>query len=277
MSAGEKAMKSDILEHLPEDRFRELCEIIRMLRSPEGCPWDRKQTPESLVTHLLEEAHEVVETIDQKNWEELKGELGDLIMHAVFQAQIGAEENRFDIDAVLDTVIRKLIRRHPHVFDSAEVESAEEVIRNWEQIKLEEGRESVLEGVPKSLSALNRASRLQARASQVGFDWDEPAQVWEKVAEEIEELKEVAEQEDPEKIEEEFGDLLFSLVNISRFVGVNAENALRKATNKFVRRFQEVEQQVKGQKQDMSDMNLDELDEYWEQVKRSEKESGRNH
>lgn len=224
------------------------------------------------MTHLLEEAHEVVETIDHRNWEELQGELGDLIMHAVFQAQISAEEDRFDIDDVLETVIRKLIRRHPHVFDSAEVESAAEVVRNWEQIKMEEGRESVLEGVPKSLSALNRASRLQSRASQVGFDWDEPAQVWEKVTEEIEELKEVSEHESTEKIEEEFGDLLFSLVNISRFVGVNAENALRKATNKFVRRFQEVERQVKDQKQDMDDMNLDELDEYWEQVKRSEKE-----
>jgi len=259
---------------LPEDRFRALCEIIRILRSPDGCPWDRKQTHQSLVTHLLEEAHEVVDTIDEQDWKGLQNELGDLIMHIVFQARIGEEGAEFTIDDVLESIIQKLIRRHPHVFSTTQIESAEEVLKNWELIKMEEGRESVLEGVPRSLSALNRAHRLQSRASQVGFDWEEPEHVWEKVEEEIGELREVAEQGTAEEIEEEFGDLLFSLVNISRFVGVNAENALRKSTNKFIRRFQAVEQQVRERDLNMEHMTLEELDEYWEHVKREEKKNG---
>ncbi|MEJ2052119.1 MAG: nucleoside triphosphate pyrophosphohydrolase, partial [Calditrichota bacterium] len=245
-----------------------MCEIIRILRSPEGCPWDRKQTHHSLVTHLLEESHEVVDAIDEEDWAGLQGELGDLIMHIVFQARIGEEEKEFTIDDVLESIINKLIRRHPHVFSTTQVESAEEVLKNWELIKMKEGRESVLEGVPRSLSALNRAHRLQSRASQVGFDWEQPEDVWGKVEEEVQELREVSEAGSNDELEEEFGDLLFSLVNISRFIGVNAENALRKATNKFIRRFQAVEKEVKDQDLNMQEMTLDELDEYWEQVKR---------
>jgi len=255
---------------LPEDTFRALCEVIRILRSPDGCPWDRKQTPESLVTNLLEEAHEVVEAIDDEDTEALKGELGDLMMHVVFQADMASDADQFDIDDVLEGVADKLIRRHPHVFGTTEVDSTEDVLRNWEQIKMKEGRDSVLEGVPKSLSALNRAARLQSRASQVGFDWEEPEHVWDKVAEEIAEIREVSEQENTERIEEEFGDLLFSLVNISRFIGVNAENALRKSTTKFIRRFQSVEQQARSENQDMHDMSLEELDVYWENAKKSD-------
>ncbi|MCF7805696.1 MAG: nucleoside triphosphate pyrophosphohydrolase [Candidatus Marinimicrobia bacterium] len=258
------------LPDLPEDKFRALVEILKILRSPDGCPWDRKQTHKSLVPHLLEEAHEVVEMIDHQDSKGLKGELGDLIMHVVFQSQIAEEDDEFSIDDVIESINQKLIRRHPHVFSDSDVEDEDEVIKNWEQIKMEEGRESVIDGVPKSLSALIRANRLQQKASQVGFDWDSAEPVWDKVDEEIAELREVVESGATEEIEEEFGDLLFSLVNLSRFLKVNPEDALRHTINKFIRRFQAIEKRVNDENLDMDGMTLEELDAHWDAVKSEE-------
>ena len=260
----------DQVKNLPEDQFRALVEILKILRSPDGCPWDRKQTHKSLIAHLLEEAHEVVEAIDLQDIEGLQGELGDLIMHIVFQAQIAEENDEFTIDEVVESINQKLIRRHPHVFDNTEVDSEEDIIRNWEQIKMDEGRESVIDGVPKALSALIRAHRLQQKASQVGFDWAEAGPVWEKVEEEFEELRGVVEAGTPEEVEDEFGDLLFSLVNLSRFLHVNPEDALRSSIRKFIRRFQAIERSVDEQNLDMNNMSLDELDKYWERAKSTE-------
>jgi len=266
----EKTTMVEKLENLPEDKFRELIEILKILRGPDGCPWDRKQTHKSLVAHLLEEAHEVVEMIDYGDMEGLKDELGDLIMHIVFQARIAEENGEFTIDEVLNTISQKLIRRHPHIFGDTDVSDEEEIVKNWEQIKMEEGRESVIEGVPKSLSALIRAHRLQQKASQVGFDWDSAEPVWEKVEEEFEELMEVVENGSPEEVEDEFGDLLFSLVNLSRFLRINPEDALRSTIQKFIRRFQAIEKRVGERNLDMHSMSLEELDSHWDVVKAGE-------
>lgn len=261
------------LENLPEDKFRALVEILKILRSPDGCPWDRKQTHKSLVAHLLEEVHEVVEMIDYEDMDGLKGELGDLIMHIVFQAQIAEENDEFTIDEVIESITQKLIRRHPHVFGETEVSGEDEIVKNWEQIKMEEGRDSVIEGVPKSLSPLIRAHRLQQKASQVGFDWDSAEPVWGKVEEEFDELKDVVENGATEEVEDEFGDLLFSLVNLSRFLKVNPEDALRGTIQKFIRRFQAIETRIDEQDLDMNSMSLEELDSHWNAVKASENES----
>lgn len=262
---------SDTRENLPEDSFHALVQLIEILRSPDGCPWDRKQTHKSLLPHLLEEAHEVVESVDNQDWDELKKELGDLLMHVVFQASMSKDERYFNIDDVLESVIQKLIRRHPHVFGESEVADEDEVIKNWEQIKMEEGRDSVLEGVPKSLSGLIRAHRLQQKASQVGFDWDNADQVWDKVHEELDELKEVLDQGTTEAVEEEFGDLLFTLVNLARFLRINPEDALRLSVNKFIRRFQEIERRIEEQNLEIESMSLEELDAHWNEIKLSEK------
>lgn len=273
LKTGETAsIMTRIPENLPEDKFRALVQIVEILRSPEGCPWDRKQTHKSLLPHLLEEAHEVVESVDEENWDELKKELGDLLMHVVFQASMSKDEELFDIDEVLQSVIEKLVRRHPHVFGDSDVEDADEVVKNWEQIKMEEGRTSVIEGVPKALSGLIRAHRLQQKAAQVGFDWDSMDPVWDKVHEELDELKEVMKSGEAELVEEEFGDLLFTLVNLSRFMKINPENALRHSTNKFIRRFQAIEQRVQDQDLDMHSMSLEELDEHWNEIKLTEKQ-----
>lgn len=262
---------SDLQSELPQDKFRALVQVLQILRAPDGCPWDRKQTHKSLVAHLLEETHEVVEAIDNKDQDALKGELGDLMLHVLFQAEISEEEGAFDIDDVLEGIIAKLIRRHPHIFSDTEVRDEQDVARNWEQIKLEEGRESVIEGVPKALSALIRAHRLQQKASQVGFDWDNAEPVWEKVNEEMDELREVVGNGSTEEVEEEFGDLLFSLVNLSRFLEVNPEDALRGTINKFISRFQEIERSVREEDLDIADMTLEELDERWDTAKARER------
>ncbi len=262
---------SKIPENLPEDKFRALVEIVEILRGPEGCPWDRKQTHKSLLPHLLEEAHEVVESVDDENWDELKKELGDLLMHVVFQASMSNDDDLFNIDEVLQAVIEKLVRRHPHVFGQSDVDDADEVVKNWEQIKLEEGRKSVIDGVPKSLSGLIRANRLQQKAAQVGFDWESIHPVWNKVHEELDELKEVMDTGTSEEIEEEFGDLLFTLVNLSRFMKINPEDALRLSVNKFIRRFQAIEKRVDEQQLDMESMSLEELDAHWDEIKAAEK------
>lgn len=253
-------------------QFEKLVEIMARLRSDQGCPWDRKQTHKSLRQHLLEEAYEVIETIDLGNYGELKGELGDLLLQVVFHAQMASEENLFDIHDVIQAINEKLIRRHPHVFGDMGEITAEEQIVLWEQSKLtKEGKRSAIDGVPKNLPALLRAYRMQGKAATVGFDWEDIGPVWEKVHEEIDELKEAAEEQSPEKIEEELGDLLFSIVNLSRFLKSNPEDALRSTIEKFEKRFKAVEERLNQNGRSMIDASLEEMDEEWNNVKRGEK------
>lgn len=253
-----------------EHRFKNLLQVMADLRGPGGCPWDIEQTHESLRPYLLEEAHEVLEAIDQANWDELGHELGDLLLQIIFHAQIAEEENRFDIGDVIDAITDKLIRRHPHVFGEVEIKSAEEQTVHWEKLKMQEGKNSVIDGVPLALSALLRAQRLQQKAATVGFDWPNEKPVWDKIQEEIEEVKEAAREQDKDRIEEEFGDILFSMVNVARFIGVNAEDALRRTTEKFIDRFKKVEQEFAHSGKSMSAASLEELDEVWERVKAEE-------
>jgi len=253
------------------EKFARLVEIMEQLRGENGCPWDRKQTHESLRQYLLEETYEVLESIDEGEAAALKEELGDLLLQIVFHAQIASESQRFNMSDVIEAISAKLIRRHPNVFGQAEIHTAEEQAINWEKLKREEGKSSVLDGVPKALSGLLRALRIQQKAAAVGFDWPQAEPVWQKIAEEIEELREVADQESHERLEEEFGDLLFSLVNVSRFLGVNPEDALRKTTEKFIRRFQEIEKEYRANQRELTEASLEELDEAWERAKRGER------
>lgn len=247
--------------HLQE--FDRLVQIMKRLRKE--CPWDREQTPETLRQYLLEEAYETIEAIDGENWGELKKELGDLLLQIVFQTEIAEEEKRFTLPEVIEHINNKLIERHPHVFGDVSVKDARDVKHNWEQIKVKnEKRKSILEGVPRNLSALLRAQRLQDKASHVGFDWENPADVLDKIREEIDELQRSS---TPEEIEEEMGDLLFSLVNLSRFYNLSAEDALRKTTNKFISRFQYIEQKAAAEGQKLNDLSLAEMDRLWEEAK----------
>jgi tetrapyrrole methylase family protein/MazG family protein len=260
-------------------RFDELVQLMARLRAPDGCPWDRKQTHESLKPHLLEEAYEVLEAIDADNPAKLREELGDLLLQIVFHAQIGGEEGRLTLDEIMQHLAEKLIRRHPHVFEEAKSETspknADEVYARWEQIKRNEREQtgepaSALEGVPKTLPALLRAYQIQARASRVGFDWREAEQVLEKVKEEMQELYEARSKRLQPEIEAEFGDLLFALVNLARFIKVNPEEALRKATNRFIDRFHYIEEEARRQERSLKDMTLAEMDTLWEQAKQQE-------
>ena len=246
--------------------FERLVQIIAELR--EGCPWDRKQTLESLRYLTIEETYELSDAILERDLDEVKKELGDLIMHIVFYAQIGSETNDFTIADVIESVNEKLIRRHPHIYGDVEVASEEEVKRNWEKIKLSEGKKSVLEGVPKSLPALVKASRIQDKVAGVGFDWEKPEQVWEKVEEEINEFKVEVANNDKDKMESEFGDVLFSMVNYARFVNINPENALERTNKKFSKRFQYLEAKAKDLNKDLKDMTLGEMDVFWEEAKK---------
>ena len=268
--------------HKIDKQFSRLVEIMSILRGENGCPWDREQSHKSLRQHLLEEAYEVIETIDKERYDELAGELGDLLLQVVFHAQMASEEGRFDIHDVIQEINEKLIRRHPHVFGDAEINSAEEQVTHWEQLKLtHEGKKSAIDGVPKQLPALLRAFRMQKKASTVGFDWPEiqgvldkieedVEPVWHKVAEEFEELREACTKSDEKKIEEEFGDLLFSLVNLSRFLKVNPEDALRMTIEKFYSRFRQVEQEFGKQGKAMRGATLEEMDEVWDRIKKEE-------
>lgn len=250
----------------PQIEFQRLVDIMKRLRKE--CPWDRKQTPQSLRQYILEEAYESVEAIDNRDWDELKKELGDLLLQIVFQAEIGEEKNRFTLKEVIRHINEKLIRRHPHVFGDVKVKNAEEVKENWEQIKVQqEKRSSLLEGVPRNLSGLLRAQRLQDKASQAGFDWEEAGGILNKIKEEIAELEEALQQKNQEEIENEMGDLLFSIVNLSRFRNVNAEDALRKAINKFISRFQYIEKRLAKMNRSVYDSNLKEMDQLWEESK----------
>ena len=248
-----------------EYSFENLVKIMERLRVE--CPWDREQTHDSIKGHTIEEAFEVVEAIDDKNHEELKNELGDLLLHVVFHSEIARGEERFSIDDVVRGISEKLIRRHPHVFGETIVANSHEVKQNWEQIKMGEGRESVIDGVPRSLPALLKAHRIQDKASKIGFDWQNKEQVWKKIEEEIEELKEAIVSESHAHIEEEFGDLLFALVNYARFVRVNPEDALRRTIDKFAERFRYIEKRMKEEGKDILRSSLDEMDVYWEEAK----------
>ncbi|HEX2868844.1 MAG TPA: nucleoside triphosphate pyrophosphohydrolase [Ignavibacteriales bacterium] len=254
---------------MTEEKFQEFVNIVHRLRKE--CPWDREQTHDSIKENTLEEAYEVIESIDHKDYQELKVELGDLLLHVVFHSVIAEESGTFSLDEVIDSIEQKLIRRHPHVFGETEVSGSGEVTKNWEKIKLSEGRESVLEGVPKMLPSLQRAHRLQEKASKVGFDWQNKEDVWKKVIEEIEEMHESEKTGDKDELEKEIGDVFFSLVNYARFLGVNPENALRRTNEKFIRRFDYVQKKIKETGRHISDSNLEEMDKYWEESKKDHK------
>lgn len=251
-------------------KFENLVQIMAKLRGENGCPWDIEQTHETLRQYLLEEAFEVLESIDLGNWDELKDELGDLLLQIVFHAQIAAEEGEFEISEVINSITDKLIRRHPHVFGKVEIKTADEQSIHWERLKKNEGKSSVLAGVPKALSALLRAQRIQQKAATVGFDWPVADPVWDKIHEEIEELKTASKEKNKQNVEEEFGDLFFSLVNVSRFIGINPEDALRKTTEKFIDRFRKLEQEFEATNKELCEATLEELDAVWEKVKSKE-------
>lgn len=254
----------------PTLAFQRLLEVMNTLRLE--CPWDRKQTMESLRHLTIEEMYELADAILDKDMDEIKKELGDLIMHLVFYAKIAEEQQAFDITDVLNAVCDKLISRHPHIYGSTQVKDDEDVKANWEQIKLQEGNKSVLSGVPKSLPALVKAYRIQDKVRGVGFDWDDKTEVWKKVEEELKEFKEAyniyhKDEIDIEKAEEEFGDLLFALTNYARHIGINPENALEKTNKKFIRRFSHLEKRAQQMQKDLKDMNLEEMDVYWNEAK----------
>ncbi|MGD8426027.1 MAG: nucleoside triphosphate pyrophosphohydrolase [Balneolaceae bacterium] len=245
--------------------FADLVQIVKILRKE--CPWDRKQTHESIKDNLIEEAYEAVEAIDNKDFGELKKELGDVLLHVVFHSRMADETDSFSIDDVIYSIQEKLIRRHPHVFGDVIAEDEQQVAENWESIKMKEGKESVLEGIPKHMPALIRAQRMQEKAANVGFDWPDLEQVWDKLDEELGEFKTAIELQDPQKSREEFGDLLFSLVNVGRFLNLNAEDSLRATNRKFIRRFQYIEEALKEEEKNLSEVSLEEMDKHWDQAK----------
>ncbi|WP_298239247.1 nucleoside triphosphate pyrophosphohydrolase [uncultured Algibacter sp.] len=245
--------------------FDRLLTIMDELR--EQCPWDKKQTMETLRHLTIEETYELGDAILDKNLEEVKKELGDVLLHIVFYAKIGSETNHFDIADVCNSICEKLINRHPHIYSDVKVENEEGVKRNWENLKLKEGKTSVLEGVPKSLPALVKANRIQEKVAGVGFDWEEPAQVWEKVEEELNEFKTEVQSGNQDKMESEFGDVMFSMVNYARFLNINPENALERTNKKFSKRFQYLESKAKSLNKPLKDMTLAEMDVFWEEAK----------
>lgn len=234
----------------------------------EKCPWDRKQTMESLRYLTIEEVYELADAILENKRDDIKKELGDILLHIVFYAKIGSETNEFDITSVIHSLCEKLIHRHPHIYGDVQVADDAEVSRNWEKLKLKEGKSSVLEGVPVSLPALVKAIRIQEKARATGFDWEEPKQVWEKVEEELREFKEEEASGNQAKMEEEFGDLLFAMVNYARFSGINPEEALERTNKKFIRRFRFMEDSVAGKGLKLSDMTLTEMDVFWNEAKK---------
>jgi XTP/dITP diphosphohydrolase len=233
----------------------------------EKCPWDRKQTIHTLRQMTIEETYELADSITESDWKGIKEELGDLLLHIVFYSKIGQEQGQFSLEEVLEGICDKLIARHPHIYGDVEANTDEEVKKNWENLKLKEGKSSVLAGVPKALPATVKAMRLQEKARQVGFEWDNRDQVWDKVKEEMGELKEVIDQGDQGKIEDEFGDLVFSLINYARFLRIDAENALERTNKKFIHRFTQMEQQAMAGGKDLKDMKLEEMDAIWNSIK----------
>jgi len=248
------------------EAFDRLLTIMDELRTQ--CPWDKKQTLQSLRHLTIEETYELGDAILENDLDEVKKELGDLLLHIVFYAKIGSETNDFDIADVANGICEKLISRHPHIYGDVEVENEEDVKRNWENLKLKEGKKSVLEGVPKSLPALVKANRIQDKVAGVGFDWEEPQQVWEKLQEELGEFQEEVAKNDQEAMESEFGDVLFSMINYARFLKIDPENALERTNKKFIKRFQYLEQKAAIINKPLTDMTLAEMDIFWEEAKK---------
>ena len=253
------------------DSFLALVKIMDELR--EQCPWDKKQTIQTLRPLTIEETYELADAITDNDWKGVKEELGDIMLHLLFYAKIGSEQQQFTLQEVLEGISAKLIHRHPHIYGDVTVQDEEDVKRNWEKLKMKEGKKSVLEGVPTSLPAIVKATRIQEKAKQVGFEWDNKEDVWKKVQEEMGELQEAIQTKSQEDVEEEFGDLLFSLANYARFLQVDAEGALEKTNKKFIRRFQEMESIALANGKELSSMSLDEMDRIWNQVKQQMKKS----
>jgi XTP/dITP diphosphohydrolase len=248
--------------------FLRLVKIMDELRAQ--CPWDKKQTIHTLRSLTIEETYELVDSIDQEDWKGIKEELGDILLHLVFYAKIGSEQKQFELEEVINGVCEKLIHRHPHIYGDVKVNDEEEVKRNWEQLKLKEGKgkKSVLEGVPSSLPSIVKAWRIQEKSKQVGFEWENKEDVWKKVEEETAELKEAVESNDPAAIQDEFGDLLFSLVNYARFLQVDPDKALEGTNQKFINRFQAMEKIAKAAGKELAEMSLTEMDAIWNEVKK---------
>lgn len=254
----------------PTETFDDFVAIVRRLRT--DCPWDREQTHQSIAPLLIEEAYEVKESILEENDPEFRKELGDILLHVVMHSVMAEERKAFAFNDVVQTIAKKLVHRHPHVFGEEVANDPTTVSRNWEQLKMKEGRTSLFDGMPKALPALQRAERVQEKASKVGFDWPDKTGAWKKVQEEVEEFYQVTESDAPqERIEEEFGDLLFSLVNIARFLEILPEESLQRTTNKFIRRFQHIESRLKEEGTEFRDANLETMDAFWNEAKALEK------
>lgn len=246
----------------PSQKFEDLVQLVSILRKE--CPWDKKQTHQSIKDNLVEEAYEAIEALDNEDMNEFKKELGDLLLHVVFHSNMASETNTFDIGEVIYVLMEKLIRRHPHVFGEQVVDGEDQVAENWENIKLKEGKKSTLDGLPLHLPALIRAQRMQEKAANVGFDWPEWRQAWEKLEEEFSEFKETLSENNKERSADEFGDLLFSMVNVARYFDLVAEDSLRKTNRKFEQRFRFVEEKLKQNGKTLKESTLEEMDSYWE-------------
>ena len=249
------------------ESFERLIAIMDDLR--EKCPWDKKQTIESLRQLTLEETYELTEAISENDWKSIREELGDLLLHIVFYTRIASEKNEFFVQDVINGICEKLIARHPHIYGNVQVENEDDVKRNWEKLKLKEGKKSTFSGVPKALPSLVKAMRVQEKAKQVGFEWETKEQVWEKVEEEIGELKEAIALNDQNKTEDEFGDVVFSLVNFARFLNVDAENALERTNKKFIDRFTRMEKAALASGKSLDEMTLQEMDAIWNEIKQN--------
>mgnify|MGYP001609173981 FL=1 len=252
--------------------LKKLTDIMSALRGEQGCPWDKEQTRDSLKPFLLEETYEVLEALDEGNPEKIKEELGDLLFQIVFHCQLAKEKNEFDMSDVIDEISRKMLNRHPHVFGKTKFKSKEHFRKYWDEEKKREGKhkESILEGVPKALPSLLRAHKLQKKAARVGFDWKKTEDVFEKMNEELKEFRKALKNKKQPEIEDELGDIFFMLVNISRFVGVNPEDALRKTISKFISRFRYIEMKAADKKRNLSDMTLEDMDKLWDEAKKRE-------
>lgn len=253
----------------PSSNFDDFIKLIAILRKE--CPWDKKQTHHSIKQNLIEEAYEAVESIENEDYDELSKELGDLLLHIVFHSKMAEEENRFDIGDVIFRISEKLIRRHPHIFSDTQADSDKQVAENWESIKLKEGRESILDGIPGHLPGLIKAHRMQEKAANVGFDWAEWSLAWEKLSEEIEEWREAIDGQNKPDQAEEFGDLLFSLVNVGRLLELNAEDSIRMANQKFDSRFRYIETKLKENNRSLVQADLSEMDRWWNEAKKEER------
>lgn len=250
-----------------EASFVKLVSVMDELR--EKCPWDKKQTIETLRPLTIEETYELTDAITNNDWQGIKEELGDILLHIIFYSKIGTEKQEFTLEQVLEGITAKLIRRHPHIYGDIKVNNDEDVKKNWEQIKMQEGKKSVLSGVPKSLPAIVKATRIQDKAKQVGFEWENKEDVWKKVEEEILELHEAIAENNTAHVEEEFGDVLFSLINYARFLQIDAEGVLEKTNKKFISRFTLMEEQVTKQGKILAELSLVQMDEVWDQIKRN--------